>query len=152
MNDEIDLDVWLGYFRDKVRFRERERDFLTQLHNSTHSRFEQLLQGPREILLDNVREFLREMMQYQLAMDTELRLCRKEAKDYKLKNPEDLRCDDLADLCRQLHIITTQVLPYIYWKEEEFLKTILTPVEYEGLRKDIIEDILLAGKVARGEV
>ena len=46
----------------------------------------------------------------------------------------------------------SQVLPYIYWKEEEFLKTIITPDEYEGLSKDIINDILLAGRVARGEV
>lgn len=152
MSNEIPLDIWLGYYRSKVRFREQERDFLTQLHNSTHSKLQQLLQGPREILLDNIREFLREKMQYQMAMDTELRLCRQEAKNCKQKNPEEPRCKELADLCKQLHMITTQVLPYIYWKEEEFLKTILTPAEYEGLRKDIIQDILLAGKVARREV
>jgi hypothetical protein len=151
MSDEIDLDVWLDYFRHQVRFHTNERDFLIQLHTTTHSRFEQLLSGPRERLLDNAREFLRERMQYQIAMDTKLRLCRREAKNCKQKNPEDPRCKDLADLCRQLHIITTQVLPYIYGKEEEFLKTVLTPDEYEGLRQDVIKDTLLAGKMTRGE-
>jgi hypothetical protein len=87
-----------------------------------------------------------------LVLDTELRACRNEAKKCRLKNTEDPRCKDLSDLCRQLHTITTQVLPYVYWKEEEFLKTILTPVEYEGLRQDIINDFLLTGKIARGEV
>ena len=110
------------------------------------------MRGPRERLLDNAREFLRERMQYQLAMDTKLRLCRREAKNCKQKNPEDPKCKDLVDLCGQLYIITTQVLPPIYWKEEEFLKTILTPAEYEGLSRDIIKDILLAGKVARNEI
>lgn len=152
MNHEIDFDVWLGFFKAKVEFRSQERDFLTKLHEPTHSRFEQLLRGPREVLLGGAREFLREEMQYQLAMDTELRLCRNEVKNCKVKNPGDPRCKDLSDLCSQLHIITTQVLPYIYWKEDEFLKSALTPVEYEGLRKDIISDFLLTGKKARGEV
>jgi len=38
-----------------------------------------------------------------------------------------------------------------YGKEEEFLKTVLTPDEYEGLRQDVIKDTLLAGKMTRGE-
>ena len=121
MSNEIDLDVWLGYFRAKVGFREQERDFLTQIHNTTHSRFEQLLQGPREILLDNVREFLREGMQYNLVMDTELRLCRQEAKNCKLKNPEDPRCKELANLCGQLHMVTTlKSYPIYIGKKKNF--------------------------------
>ena len=118
MSDEIDLDVWLGYFRATLEMRTQERDYLTKLHESTHTRFEELSRGPREALLDNAREFLREGIRYQLILDNELRLCRNEAKKCKQKNPENSRCKDLADLCRQLHVITTQVLPYIYWKEK----------------------------------
>lgn len=152
MSNGIDMDIWLGYFKAKVAFRSQERDFLEKIHESTHPRFEELSKGPRETLLDNAREFLREGMQYQLVLDGELRLCRNEVKNCKQKNPDDPRCNELRGLCGQLHLITTQVLPYIYWKEEEFLKKILTSSEYEGLRKDIINDFLLAGKVARGEV
>jgi hypothetical protein len=151
MDDELELDDWLAYFRNLVSLHNAERDFLRKLHLSTHARFEQLVNGPREILLDNARELFRESAQYLQAMDTKLRLCRMEAKIYKQKNPEDTRYKELADLCKQLHIISTQVMPF-YYGEEEFLKTVLTSEEFEGLRRDVINDFLLAGKKARGEV
>ena len=148
---EVDVDMWLDWFRAKVKVRSQERDILTKIHESTHSKFEQLLEGPRETLLENVREFLRERIRYQLAMDNDLRLCRNETKNCRLKNPNDTRCKDLSDLCVELHKISTQVLPWIYWREEEFLKTILTPDEYEGLRKDVINDLLLYSKIGDRE-
>jgi hypothetical protein len=40
----------------------------------------------------------------------------------------------------------------MYDLHERFLAKTLTTVEYEGLRHDIINDLLLAGKKARGEV
>ncbi len=152
MDNELDLDMWLGYFKVTVEMRTQERDYLSKLHEPTHSQFEQLLNGPREILLDKAREFLRESIRYQLILDSELRLCRNQAKKCKQSDPNNSRCEELRDLCAQLHEITTQVLPYVYWKEQEFLQKILTPVEYEGLRRDIINDLLLAGRIARGEV
>jgi hypothetical protein len=148
---ELNIDDWLAYFRNQVKLLEAERDFLERQGIPNHARLEQLMSGPKEAFLENARELLLARMHYQLLFDGKLRLCRIQAEECKEKTPEDARCEELRDLCRQIHIISTQILPP-YYREDEFLERVLLPEEYEGLRRDVINDTLLAGKKARGEV
>ncbi|MCK9441819.1 MAG: hypothetical protein M0Q13_10420 [Methanothrix sp.] len=151
MDNEIGLDGWLLYFKTKVDLHENEWKFLSAVHIPEVAQLEQLRCGPKEKFLENARELMRERMQYILAMDTQLRLCRNEAKKYTEKYSEDPRCKSLEQLCGELHRISAGVM-FCYNQVEEFLQKTLSPDEYEGLRKDIINDILLAGKIARGDV
>lgn len=134
-----------------MRSLEAERDSLERQGIPDHARLEQLMSGPKETFLEYARGLLLAQMHYQLLFDTKLRLCRMQVKECNGKTPDDVRCKELKELCAEIHLISTQVLRP-YYIENEFLEKVLPLEEYGGLRKDVVNETLLAGKKARGEV
>ena len=151
MSNKIRLDDCISYFKMKVHIHEEEWKFLSAVHIPEILQLEQMGSGPKEKFLENARELMRERMQYLLAMDTQLRLCRTEAKKCKEEYPEDDRCKELQKLCGDLQRISAGVM-FCYNQVEGFLQKTLSTEEYEGLRRDILNDITSIGKIQRGEV
>ena len=151
MIEEIPLDTLLVLFGDWLKVHSIEKDVLIELHATTPQKINQLESGPRDILLDNARELMKERLQFILAMDTKSRLCRMQKEIHKHKNSDDPKYKEFVDLCKKLDRIFIQI-SLMYDNFEQLLAKALTTAEYEGIRHDVIDDALLAGKKTRGEV